>query len=111
MSSSSSNEIVGRCLCGEIKIKMTHECLTDKSYQIVLCHCTNCHRAGGGLASLDLILPEDKVNLLDNKSLLKKYNDTNTKSKSLTERYFCSQCGSPVYSKNPETQPKKIIIK
>ncbi|CAF1118974.1 unnamed protein product [Rotaria sp. Silwood1] len=80
MSSSSSNEIIGRCLCGEIKIKTAHECSTDKSYQIVLCHCINCHRAG------------------------------DTKSKSVSERYFCRQCGSPVYSKSPETKPKKIII-
>ncbi|CAF1467817.1 unnamed protein product [Rotaria sp. Silwood1] len=33
-----------------------------------------------------------------------------TKSKSVSERYFCSQCGSPVYSKSPETKPKKLLL-
>lgn len=42
------------------------------------------------------ILPEDKVLLSDEKSSLKRYDDQDTKSKALTERYFCDQCGNHV---------------
>ena len=107
----SSKELIGRCLCGEVKVQIAGDSLNEKSNETILCHCKNCQHAGGGLASFDLILPEEKVLLLDEKSLLKKYDDTDTKSKTVTERYFCGQCGSPVYSKNRESKPKKTVIK
>ncbi|CAF4058649.1 unnamed protein product [Adineta steineri] len=109
--SSASSELIGHCLCDEIKVKIQRETLNDISNGTALCHCENCKRATGGLSSYNLILPEDKVVVLDSKSLMKQYDDTNTKSKNLVERYFCSQCGSPIYSKSSKLMPKKRIIK
>ena len=31
--------------------------------------------------------------------------------KGTVERYFCRQCGSPIYAKSPKNKPEKMIIK
>lgn len=107
----SSTEVTGHCLCKDVKIKIDRECLTDKSNHVFLCHCDNCQRAGGGLSSLCFMLPNEKAELIDEKNLIKKYNDTGTTSKEILERYFCSKCGSPIYSKSSKFPSNLIVIK
>ncbi|CAF1114454.1 unnamed protein product [Adineta ricciae] len=75
-----SKKLIGYCLCKDIKVKIDRESLTDKSNEILLCHCSKCQRGGAGLASLDLMSLNGKVTLIDEKSLIAKYDDTDTKS-------------------------------
>ncbi|CAF1069938.1 unnamed protein product [Adineta steineri] len=107
----SSKELIGHCLCKDVKVKIDPVSLTDKSNEILVCHCSNCQRAGGGLLSYEIMLPDEKVTLIDDKSLITRYDDTDTKSKNVVERYFCRQCGSPIYGKTPKNKPNITIVK
>ena len=93
-----------------MKVKIVRKFVEDKSNETILCYCKNCQRAEGGLSSFDLILLEDKDVLFDEKCSLKKYDDTDTKSKSVTKHYFCGQCGRPIISKNRESTSKKQLL-
>ncbi|CAF1587750.1 unnamed protein product [Adineta ricciae] len=74
-----SKKLIGYCLCKDIIVKIDRESLTDKSNEVLLCHCSKCQRGVAGLASLDLMSLNGKVALIDEKSLIAKYDDTDTK--------------------------------
>jgi hypothetical protein len=84
----------GQCLCGNVKYKLTGDLMMTG-----ICHCKNCQRQAGsafstlaGVAVSDLVFTEGKPKL---------YKDSATESGGTVERYFCGDCGSPIYSKVP----------
>ena len=86
--------ITGQCLCGAI----TYELLNPPAMAGV-CHCKNCQRQAGsafstlaGVAKSDFVLKSGEMKL---------YSDSDTDSGNTVERYFCGDCGSPIYSAVP----------
>ncbi|CAF1183508.1 unnamed protein product [Adineta ricciae] len=77
----------------------------------MLCHCSNCQRAGGGLGSMDCMLSDDNVVIINDKSPIPKYEDMDMKSKGAVERHVCSRYGSPIYYKAPKNNLRMTIIK
>jgi hypothetical protein len=66
------------------------------------CHCETCRKASGSSFATNMIaLAEDFV-LLSGRELLSAFESSPDK-----HRYFCSACGSPVYSQAKKTQ--KIV--
>ena len=86
------NGMTGECLCGSIRITIKKKDLFTRPNGH-LCHCMNCRKSSGCVASNNMVIEKENVQIEDPKSLLKTYNDSNTGSGLTTPRSFCSNCG------------------
>jgi hypothetical protein len=93
----------GRCLCGEIKYE-----IGAAPSMTGVCHCKNCQRQAGSAFSTLAGVPVSDFNLTS--GLPKLYKDSDTSSGNTVERYFCGNCGSPIYSVI-SSQPDTIFLK
>ena len=96
-------EITGQCLCGAIKYE-----LLNPPAMTGVCHCKNCQRQAGsafstlaGVAKSDFSLTLGKMKL---------YEDGDTDSGNTVKRFFCGDCGSPIYSAVPDS-PDMVFLK
>ena len=95
--------ITGRCLCGDIKYELGSEpAMTG------VCHCKNCQRQTGSAFSTLAGIPKSDFSLITGEPQL--YKDSDTVSGNTVERYFCGNCGSPIYSAIPD-QPDTLFLK
>lgn len=93
----------GRCLCGAIQYE-----IAQAPEMMGVCHCKNCQRQAGSAYSTLAGVPVDGFALKQGE--LKLYEDSDTKSGATVERYFCGNCGSPIYSAVPSF-PDQIFLK
>ena len=92
----------GRCLCGAIRYEFQNApAITG------VCHCKNCQRQAGSAFSTLAGVPKAEFRVNGEP---KRYEDTDTDSGNIVERYFCADCGSPIYSALPG-QPDTIFLK
>ena len=92
----------GQCLCGAIK----YEFPNDPAVAGV-CHCKNCQRQAGSAFSTLAGVPRAEFQMTGEPKL---YQDSDTDSGSTVERYFCGDCGSPIFSAI-SSQPDVIYLK
>jgi hypothetical protein len=95
--------ISGQCLCGAI-----HYELDNAPQMMGVCHCKNCQRQAGSAFSTLAGVPRADFNLTSGEPKL--YADADTSSGNTVERYFCGNCGSPIYSVVPG-QPDTLFLK
>lgn len=90
----------GKCLCGEVEVTINGQ-ISD----IIHCHCSLCRKnSGTAFATNGFINAADF-------SISKGENSLSTYSfKPGRNRYFCRQCGSPIYSSN-EQDPTRFRIR
>ena len=81
----------GGCLCGKVRYS-----LLAAPQSVVMCHCHHCQKAGGGSFSVNLLVKEEDYQQQQGK--LKCFTDTGD-SGLPSYRYFCGDCGSPVFTK------------
>ena len=91
---------IGSCLCGKIQFKITGE-IKD----IVCCHCSQCRKAQGSAYATNGNVDSDKFHFIQGENELTAYQSTQKETK-----YFCKNCGSPIFSKNI-LAPKNIRIR
>ena len=96
------NGITGGCLCGGIRYSVGAP--VDK---IIACHCTHCQKASGSGASHNAVVPTGAVTFTAGKP--KRFADT-AQSGNILNRYFCADCGSPIYSQR-EKVPDMMVLK
>ena len=90
----------GSCLCGKICYE-----IHGSAEIMYYCHCGTCRKASGSsFATNILVLVADFV-ITSGQVLLKAF-----ESSAGEWRHFCSECGSPIYSKTNEW-PEKISIR
>ena len=95
--------ITGQCLCGQIKYEF------DKAPAMTgVCHCKNCQRQAGSAYSTLAVVP--KAEFRFKSGTLKLYADSDTASGNTVQRFFCGNCGSPIYSAVP-SQPDNLFLK
>jgi hypothetical protein len=95
--------ITGQCLCGAINYEI------DEAPAVTgVCHCKNCQRQAGSAFSTLAGVPTDQLRFTKGEPKL--YQDGDTESGTPVERYFCGNCGSPIYSLLPGT-PEMIYLK
>ncbi|MEM7219028.1 MAG: GFA family protein [Pseudomonadota bacterium] len=92
----------GQCLCGNISYEFDGE-----PAMAGVCHCRNCQRQAGSAFSTLAGIPEPAFRMAGEPKL---YRDSDTDSGNTVERYFCGDCGSPIYSAIP-TAPGMIFLK
>lgn len=93
--------MTGGCLCGQVRYEIKAE-----PVMTAVCHCKNCQRQAGTLASVIIGLPEDAV---DHQGEVKTFADMGESGKAV-DRQFCPNCGSPLFS-IAESAPGLIFVK
>ena len=86
----------GQCLCGAIRYTFDVE-----PAMAGVCHCKNCQRQAGSAFSTLFGVPEAAFEMSVEPKL---YEDHDTDSGNPVQRYFCGNCGSPIYSAVPSAE-------
>jgi hypothetical protein len=97
-----SDSITGGCLCGKIRYTVS-----QPLQNIIACHCTHCQKASGAGASHNAVVPLSAVSFASGAPKL--YEDI-AQSGNILKRFFCGDCGSPIYSQR-EKVPDMIVLK
>lgn len=93
----------GSCLCGGIRLTYSGT-LGPANY----CHCEDCRRANGSAFNIGVRV--DRSGLVVKASTkLRAYRYLSASGRKI-ERYFCSNCGSPIFTLHP-AKPKFAWVK
>jgi hypothetical protein len=84
----------GACLCGKVQYEIVGE--PRWMYQ---CHCGKCRAGTGTGFATNVIVDADNFRITAGKESLSAYESSPRKF-----RYFCSGCGSPIYSQGEKTK-------
>ena len=84
----------GACICGGIQYEIQGQ--PRFMYQ---CHCGKCRAASGASFVTNLIVDAERFKITSGKEKLSAYESGPDK-----HRYFCSNCGSPIYSHGEKTK-------
>jgi hypothetical protein len=95
--------LTGHCLCGSVSYSISAEPIMT-----ALCHCKTCQRQTGSSYSLVVVVPRES--LIMSGATLATYQTTTESTGTLSQRKFCSSCGSPVVTL-PDATPALAIIK
>ena len=79
----------GRCLCGRVEFNLMAE-LGFVDY----CHCAQCRRASGSAFATNAPVPREAVIFAAGEELVREFESSPGEFRS-----FCSNCGSPIYSR------------
>lgn len=90
----------GSCLCGGVRYAFE-----GGITRIGLCHCRMCRKASGTAYAANAPVPRTQFRLLEGQALLRAYASSPGK-----RRWFCSNCGSPIYSES-EAYPDLVRIR
>src|SRR3970282_2959001 len=90
----------GSCLCGAIRYTISAP-LTE----LRACHCTHCQKASGAGGSVNAAVPSSAFKL--SQGTPKRYAGTADSGRTLY-RYFCGDCGSPIFSQRA-THPDTMV--
>lgn len=93
--------IQGGCLCGGVRFE-----LTEPPRRAGYCHCTRCQRRTGTAASAQARVAGDAFRVLHGQDLLKCWRHPDGGF----EKCFCAQCGSQLFSRNPE-DPRQMSVR
>ncbi len=87
--------IEGSCLCKAVRFE-----IDEIAGEYVLCHCPSCRKASGTAFAANVSVPLESFTLVSGESNLSVFESSPNKL-----RHFCSNCGSPLFTKvgtNPE---------
>lgn len=99
MTADSEHPLTGGCGCGAIRFEVTAP-LVAANY----CHCTRCQRRSGTGASANARPERGSFRLLSGEEKLRAW-----KPEGGWEKLFCGECGSAVFSRNPEDHDQMSI--
>ena len=95
--------LTGGCLCGAIRYTVS-VLITE----LRACHCRDCQKASGAGGSVNAVIPRSALDITQGNP--KRYAVTADSGRTLY-RYFCGDCGSPIYGQraaSPETAVLRI---
>jgi hypothetical protein len=82
------NHITGGCLCGNVRYS-----IAELPTGVFLCYCRQCQKAQGTPFVATVPVAAADFRLIEGANSLKAYRASPHKA-----RYFCGDCGSPIYS-------------
>ncbi|PKG82015.1 aldehyde-activating protein [Colwellia sp. 75C3] len=91
---------LGKCLCGEVHIKVN-----GNISEIIHCHCSLCRKNSGTAFATNGFINTADFEITSGKTSLSSFSFKPGRS-----RHFCRKCGSPVYSAN-EDDPTRLRIR
>ena len=89
-------------MCGNVKYTSA-----SAPAMTAVCHCIDCQKQSGSALSINVGLPEDEISFTGE---LKLVVTSGIESGKKINRYFCPNCGSPLYSA-AEVMPGMIFLK
>lgn len=92
----------GGCLCGKVRYE-----ISQPVEKVIACHCLHCQKASGSGASHNTPVPLGAFRVTAGTP--KCYEDM-ADSGNILRRYFCGDCGSPLYSQRTKT-PEMVVVK
>jgi hypothetical protein len=92
--------LTGKCLCGGVRYEITGPVTGG-----VFCHCSQCRRANGSAFAANAGVAKQHWKVVAGDDLLHGFESSPNKF-----RWFCSRCGSPIYSVIP-SDPNTIRIR
>ena len=95
-----SKSYTGQCLCGEVQVKINGE-ISD----IIHCHCSLCRKNSGTAFATNGFINTRDFTLVSGENNLSAFS-----FKPGRTRYFCTRCGSPVYSANAD-DPTRLRLR
>jgi hypothetical protein len=96
------SEITGGCLCGAIRYTVT-----ARISELRACHCRHCQKASGAQGSVNALVPSAEFRITQGTP--KRY-DGVADSGRILHRYFCGDCGSPIYSQR-DAAPETVVLR
>jgi hypothetical protein len=94
-----SEKTTGSCLCGSIKYSVKGD------FEIALnCHCNICKKNTGGAFEAIALINQESIVFIEGKDNLKKYIISDKANK-----YFCVNCGTPIYNIHANVPGKAIV--
>jgi hypothetical protein len=94
--------LTGGCLCGAIRYAITAPVASLRA-----CHCTHCQKNTGTGASVNAVVAGPAFSITQGAP---KRFTTKADSGRTLFRYFCGDCGSPLYA-HREASPERIVVK
>ena len=94
--------LAGGCLCGAIRYTVSAPIAGLRA-----CHCTDCQKASGAGGSVNAVIARQALTI--EKGTPERYAGVAASGRTLC-RYFCGDCGSPLYS-HRETAPDILILR
>jgi len=85
--------IHGSCLCGEIEYQ-----IHDQLGPIIFCHCQRCRKSSGSAFVTSTEILRSNFEVTKGQDLIKKFDNPGK-----VDRFFCSHCGSQLYSQRATT--------
>ena len=92
----------GGCLCGAIRYT-----ISAPITELRACHCVHCQRASGSDGTVAAFVPRSGFKI--DKGEAKRFTTKADSGRTLV-RYFCADCGSPIYS-HRETTPDMLGVR
>ena len=97
-----SETLTGSCLCGAIQYTVAQSVT-----QLRACHCTHCQKSTGTAGTVNAVLPAGAFQITKGKP---RRFDAKADSGRTLHRYFCGDCGSPIYSQR-ESNPGMVVVR
>jgi hypothetical protein len=97
-----STPLTGSCLCGAIRYTVDVPVT-----ELRACHCTHCQKTSGASGTVNAVIPSSAFKLTQGTP--KRY-DAKADSGRTLYRFFCSNCGSPIYSQRA-TAPERVVVR
>ena len=94
--------VTGQCLCSNITYS-----IDNPPAMTGVCHCKNCQRQAGSAFSTLAGVPVSELHINGEPKL---YLDADTSSGNSVQRFFCGDCGSPIYSA-VQSSPDMVFLK
>ena len=94
--------LFGGCLCGAIRY-----IISERVTELRACHCLSCQKVTGAAGSVNAVIASAAFKLTQ--GTLKRYTAIADSGRTL-HRYFCGDCGSPIYSQRAET-PEMMVVR
>src|SRR3989442_6712390 len=97
-----ATSLTGSCLCGAIRYTVDVPVT-----ELRACHCTHCQKSSGASGTVNAIIPSSAFKITQGTP---KRFDSRADSGRTLYRYFCGDCGSPMYSQRA-TAPERVVVR
>lgn len=82
--------LTGKCFCGAVQYQIDQDIDT-----LVFCHCSRCRRESASAYNAITVVLNESLKITEGQSAIKTYSDKGT------DRHFCGNCGSQLFSEGP----------
>jgi hypothetical protein len=97
-----SETLHGSCLCGAIRYT-----ISAPVTELRACHCRNCQKASGAGGGVNAVVPSSAFKITQGTP--KRYSALADSGRTL-HRFFCGDCGSPLYSQRANA-PETVVVR